>query len=153
MGGAIVKAAVMGGLTKLGKKVAKENPDTKSPIGHVCCISQTGKRKRGAKRKQQHVSTTQADRAAMAAPGAVEYAGEDTDEATPRRRRRQIGRPTAGQRRSLLAEQSRWHEDKGMGGVIKSVGKNLALSKSQRHHHRNHKHRPINNRSSSRPIL
>ena len=110
MGGAILKAAYMGGLTKLGKKVAKENPDTKSPIGQVFVALAKQEKEKEAQKKAAAASAdrpAQADRAAMAAPGAVEYAGEDTDEATPRRRRRQMrGRPTAGQRRSLLAEQS-----------------------------------------------
>ena len=83
MGGALIKAAKLAGLT----------------------VSKAAKKKKAAAASAD--KPAKADRAAMAAPSAVEYAGKDTDKTTPRRKRRQVrGRPAAGQRKSLLAEQS-----------------------------------------------
>ena len=110
---------VKGGFVKLGRKFAKENPDTKSPIGKVFIELAKQEKEKEAQKKAAAASAdrpAQADRAAMATPGALQFADEDTGEATPRRRRRQMrGQGMTPRRRSLLAEQGD-SESQRLGG-------------------------------------
>tara|TARA_R100001129_G_scaffold37412_1_gene25172 strand:+ start:194 stop:556 length:363 start_codon:yes stop_codon:yes gene_type:complete len=117
MGGAILKAAYMGGLTTLGRKIAKENPDTKSPIGQVfVALAKQEKEKEAQKQAQLTAATKGA--APMASPsdvdpGPVEFAGNETDQTGRRRRRRQVrGQAIPARRRSLLAEQNEIEDER-----------------------------------------
>ena len=118
MGGATFRRIVNKGFRELAARQAEENPNATGVLGRF--FVEVGKKEKAAKKKAAAASAdrpAKAGRAAMAAPGAVEYAGEDTDEATPRRRRRQVrGRPTAARRRSLLAEQSDSEMKTRLGG-------------------------------------